>query len=78
MTQKSDYSTFVEVRFFSSKDEDKPWHTVPVSAYLPSFLSPDGQYDNIEKRLSYYLKDPNISKLRWNIQGSEDGFWMKL
>ena len=72
-------SCLVALRLFDEASKDNDWKDVPVASYMPMFLGPDGNTDNINRRIfNMYLKsDPNTVKIRWNIKGDdENGHWV--
>lgn len=69
----------IGVRVFRDNDSEDDWASLPIVAYLPTFLSdPDANNANIQKRLKllYFDTDASIIKIRWHFQEEQNtGYW---
>lgn len=72
-------STMVAIRLFKEEDINKTTEEVPVSSYMPVFISGDQADDNIRQRIQkYYLNGaPHIKKIYWNYRENPSvGGWI--
>jgi len=72
-------STMVAVRLFKNDDLEENWKEVPISSFMPSFLSGDDNIQNINKRIQmrFLREGATHIKARWHYQGNDDlGYWV--
>ena len=72
-------SDLVEIRLYRKADLGKPWQDVPISSYLPVFLTGEQNEENLKKRLYliYFRSDPTIEQLSWNFRGTTEVVFLK-
>ena len=67
----------VEIRVLDESIKDTDWERVPVTAYMPTFLSSlNENIANVKKRISQlYLQDGK--RVRWNFKDDlKTGYWV--
>jgi hypothetical protein len=67
------------VKLFKKEQLDQPYKELPVTAYLPSFLSGEPDKKNIEKRIinTFLKSDQSIIKAGWHYQDDETTiYWL--
>jgi len=69
-------SSMVSLKIKKVGDLDKIWVDIPVSSYLPVFLSGAQNIENIEKRIDhmYFKKSSEILEIRWAFKDDNDAY----
>lgn len=73
-------SSMVSIQIKKTGDLDKDWPNIPVSSYLPVFLSGEQNVENIQKRIEqvYFKKSLDVLEIRWCFRDQvKDGYILK-
>ncbi len=68
------------VKLIKTDQLDQPYKDLPVTAYIPSFLSGDSDKKNIEKRITNTFLNSNdgVIKAGWHYQDDEETvYWLE-